>query len=134
MKIFVLTLVLVAGLLSANAQQLTISPKNKLSADKNTFKLDTTYNKLFTGDLTSPLTLAAVPAIEPNISRTTAINFYSTNMDNMPIARLNNTDAGMPIVKTDRTAYTMPVAGKSQPSIYYMQNPKEVIVQQNVRP
>lgn len=64
-----------------------------------------------------------------------SLNITATvNTDNMPVARLNNTDNGMPIVKTDRTAYTMPVAGKSQPSIYYMQKPKEVIVQQNVRP
>jgi len=68
------------------------------------------------------------------ISSIQSLNTTTTNIDNMPIAKLNNTDHGMPIAKTDRTAYTMPVAGKSQPAIYYMQKPEVVVVQKNTKP
>ncbi|MCC8424934.1 hypothetical protein [Mucilaginibacter sp. UR6-11] len=43
----------------------------------------------------------------------------AVNPDHMPIAKLRNTDQRMPIVQTDKTAYTMPVAGKTQPRVYY---------------
>ncbi|MDB5157588.1 MAG: hypothetical protein JWR50_2295 [Mucilaginibacter sp.] len=69
------------------------------------------------------------------ISSTQSLNATTTvNPDNMPIAKLNNTDPGMPIIKTDRTAYTMPVAGKSQPTIYYMQKPEVIVVQKDTKP
>ncbi len=37
------------------------------------------------------------------------------NPDHMPITKPTNTDKCMPIVKTDRTGYNMPIAGQSKP-------------------
>jgi len=44
------------------------------------------------------------------------------NVDNMPIAVMPG-KSNMPVVQTDRTAYTMPVAGINQPQVYTMAKP-----------
>jgi len=44
------------------------------------------------------------------------------NVDNMPIANMPG-KSNMPVVQTDRTAYTMPVAGINQAQVYTMAKP-----------
>lgn len=43
------------------------------------------------------------------------------NLNNMPIARLQGRSK-MPVVQTDQTGYTMPIAGKNVSGVYYMKH------------
>jgi len=109
MKTIVLTLILLAGILEVRAQ--IVSPKNP-GYQMSLVPPDTNWNKLFVKPRTDSLAslkklLAQSPAAQ-------------TVHGSMRVVKLPNTDPKMPIVQTDRTAYTMPVIGMSLPRVYTM--------------
>jgi hypothetical protein len=113
MKTFVLTLGMLAAISLVKAQQWQPRLNNKLPLSVYKYKLDTTYNDLFNKNLIIPGNKGPLSAIPLN-------ELATLNIDHMPVAKLRNTDKGMPIVQTDKTGYTMPVVGKALPRIYNM--------------
>lgn len=110
--------------------------KSKANADwfqkMTTLTADTNKNKL-SPDITfkaSPYTNGSNITLD-QLLNTTA----SANPDHMPVAKPANTDSRMPIVQTDKTAYTMPIVGKTQPRVYYPTvSPKKNVNGVEVRP
>lgn len=111
MKKIIITLVVLGFAFSVNAQQLPILPKQQplkqfkfqqdsLSRNNPSLKLDSLRKNM--------LTKLNLPA--------------NTNVDNMPIARMQG-NSNMPIVQTDRTAYNMPVVGMNQARISTTKKP-----------
>jgi hypothetical protein len=119
MKTLLFTFTILIGALMVRAQEKATKPDNKpaenpyrsLTITKNvpasslngTFKADTGKKNTYTFYPSSPLAMV--------------------QKSNMPVAKLANTDLKMPITQTDRTGYTMPVAGKSLSRIYTMPKP-----------
>ncbi|MES2375935.1 MAG: hypothetical protein V4553_05135 [Bacteroidota bacterium] len=162
MKRLFATLVMLTGTIAVNAQQtsFTLFPKKatrkpfsntycscsttnyllpllKSKANADWFEkmtkltVDTNRKKL------SDTSFAASPYIIPeNITLNQLTEIMATvNSDRMPIAKPRNTDPHMPIVQTDKTGYTMPVVGKTQPRVYYQSvSPKKVVDGVEVRP
>lgn len=106
MKTFILTLSIVGCISAAKAQKVTakLLPSLKVPAWQQSFD-----KQLALGDikplLPEPKTAASASS-EPR--QLVAIEIT----DRMPVAKPIVTDKAMPIIKTDRTAYNMPVVGK----------------------
>jgi hypothetical protein len=162
MKRLFATLAILTGTIAANAQQtsFTLFPKtatirhftcscaannytiallkSKANADwfqkMTKLSVDTNRNK---SQHTSDTTYKRAPHIVyNNMSINQLLNTSAAvNPDHMAIVKPANTDPRMPIVQTDKTGYTMPVAGKTQPWVYYQTvSPKNMVNGVEVRP
>lgn len=92
-----------ASFLKSNANAERFTKMTKLSVDTVEHKPSTitTYGDISENELNRLLNTTA-----------------AVNPDRMPIAKPANTDKGMPIVKTDRTTYNMPIAGNGTVKSY----------------
>lgn len=118
MKLLAFIFSILGCTLAVKAQQKKASPGNQpnftLPFKNIKVNPDTGLNKLFKGN-NEANKLAALSNLK--------LGALPMNIGHMPIARPNNTDPGMPVVQTDRTGYTMPVAGMNLPGIYTMKMP-----------
>jgi len=108
MKALVLTFGILISVITVKAQQNTQFSLNKT-------KRDTSYRGFYKGDFGWPDLNNNAP-VSSSRRRVIEMSIISS----MPIAKLSNTDLRMPIVKTDRTAYTTPISGMNLPRIYNM--------------
>lgn len=109
MKKVLFTAIIMAGVMHVKAQQ-TLS-FNSLSYKISSLKPDTVGKPGFD-------VFPQVKVPQNNRVKHVIVN-GSSNIDRMPIVKPNG-NSNMPVVQTDATAYTMPVAGKSLPRIYTM--------------
>ena len=115
MKKIVFALIIIIGALQAKAQVFTY----KIPGYKNPLaKPDTNWNKRFNFKTDS-----SFAKVKPSVR----LNIMPKNTDNMPIAKLP-VNSKMPIVQTDVTGYTMPVAGMNLPRVYTMKQTEPVTI------
>jgi hypothetical protein len=111
MKKIVFTLIILTGVLQVKAQQLS-RLTDSLWGKK--FQLKT--------DSFTPPKLGNNFRNNQNIKMLPFNSGLLANVDNMPVVKLP-VNSKMPIVQTDITGYTMPVAGKKVSGVYYMKKP-----------
>ncbi|MES2425657.1 MAG: hypothetical protein V4560_01745 [Bacteroidota bacterium] len=116
MKVLVLTFGMLVSIITVKAQQNSLPDLNKV-------KPDTSYRTTYRADFGWPTINVNIPV--SNLGKGVVATKIT---DHMPVAKLSNTDPGMPIVKTDKTGYTTPVAGMSLPPVYNMQKQNVVVV------
>ncbi len=108
MKTAVLPILILSGMLTAKAQN--NSSLNAKGIDNNvTYYPDTVFKS------SSYTVYANLPVGDLNKALQA-----NANTDHMPVAKPQNSDQRMPVVQTDKTGYTMPVAGKNLPQVYKM--------------
>ncbi|MFD2872462.1 hypothetical protein ACFS5N_08290 [Mucilaginibacter ximonensis] len=103
MKALILTLSIVGLVSAAKAQQTTdkLLPSQKVPAWQQSFDKQLS--------LGNPLTSQPeAKSKSTDVHQLVAVEVT----DHMPIAKPANTDKAMPIIRTDRTAYNMPIVGK----------------------
>jgi hypothetical protein len=108
MKKLAITLLILAGALQLKAQQVPSLPK------------------------TAPYLIIKYPDTLFSLKRNVTPNqlqreLTAASMGNMPVAKMQGR-SNMPMVQTDRTGYTMPVAGKNVSGVYYMKKKDSVVV------